>query len=118
ISGSAGALVVLSIAGFAYSAYTANTMAFPADVVPLNATASVWGVASVGAGLGGAVFQSLSGITIEHFSRTNGYTFAYNSVFIGYGIMALIAVFVIIFLMGPLQQNKELQQIAGSGESR
>jgi hypothetical protein len=26
--------------------------------------------------------------------------------------MALIAVFVVIFLMGPLQQNKALQQIA------
>lgn len=112
ISGPATALIVLSVAGFGYAAYTANTMAFPADVVPLNATASVWGVASVGAGLGGAIFQTLSGITIEHFSKTHGYTFAYNSVFIGYGIMALIAVFVVIFLMGPLQQNKALQQIA------
>lgn len=118
ISGPAGALIVLSIAGFGHAAYTANTMAFPADVVPLSATASVWGLASVGAGLGGAVFQSLSGVAIEHLSKTNSYTFAYNSVFIGYGIMALIAVSVIIFFMGPLQPNKELQQIAASKASR
>ena len=118
ISGPAEALIVLSIAGFGYAAYTANTMAFPADVVPLSATASVWGVASVGAGLGGAIFQTLSGITIEHFSKTQGYTFAYNSVFIGYGIMALIAVFVVVFLMGPLQPNKELQEIAASGPDK
>ncbi|MBK5270659.1 MAG: MFS transporter, partial [Bacteroidia bacterium] len=42
------ALIVLATAGFGYGAYTANTMAFPADVVPKNAVASVWGLASVG----------------------------------------------------------------------
>ncbi|MBN8860857.1 MAG: MFS transporter [Sphingobacteriales bacterium] len=108
ISGPAVALVVLSIAGFGHAAYTANTMAFPADVVPLNATASVWGVASVGSGLGGAIFQSVSGITIEHLSKTHDYTFAYSTVFIGYGIMAIIAVCVVLFVMGPLEQNKDL----------
>ncbi len=56
------ALIVLAIAGFGYASYTANTMAFPADVVPQNGVASVWGLASVGAGLGGAVFQSISGV--------------------------------------------------------
>ena len=33
----ASALTVLAIAGFGYAAYLANTMAFPADVVPGNA---------------------------------------------------------------------------------
>ena len=110
ISGPAAALVVLSVAGFGYAAYTANTMAFPADVVPLNATASVWGIASVGSGLGGAIFQSVSGITIKHFSETHSYSFAYSTVFIGYGIMALIAVCVVLFVMGPLEQSKELSE--------
>lgn len=108
ITGPATALGVLSVAGFGYAAYTANTMAFPADVVPLNATASVWGVASVGAGLGGAIFQSLSGITIEHFSNAYSYHIAYNIVFVGYGVMSLIAVFVLLFLMGPLEPDKKL----------
>lgn len=103
------ALVVLSIAGFAHAAYTSNTMAFPADVVPLNATASVWGVASVGAGLGGAVFQALSGYTIENVAKTHNYTFAYHSVFVGYGILALLAVVVILFFLGPLKKDETLE---------
>ncbi|HEX5026992.1 MAG TPA: MFS transporter [Agriterribacter sp.] len=111
ITGPTTALVVLSVAGFGYAAYTSNTMAFPADVVPLNATASVWGVASVGAGLGGAIFQSLSGVAIEQLSTSHNYTFAYHTVFVGYGIMALIAVCVILFVLGPLEKNEELQKI-------
>ncbi|MEJ0103948.1 MAG: MFS transporter [Bacteroidota bacterium] len=111
----ATALTVLSVAGFGYAAYTGNTMAFPADVVPLSATASVWGVASVGAGLGGAIFQSLSGITIEHLSKSYNYTVAYHTVFVGYGIMALIAVFIILFIVGPLKKDVELQRYVDNG---
>jgi len=106
----ASALVVLAIAGFGYAAYTANTMAFPGDVVPSNATASVWGVASVGAGLGGSLFQALSGITVKNLSDAHGYSVAYNSVFFGYGIMAIIGLSIVLFVMGPLVQDKELNQ--------
>ena len=102
------ALVILAVAGFGYAAYTANTMAFPADVVPQSATASVWGLASVGSGLGGALFQSLSGITVEKLSGKYGYSTAYNSVFIGYGILALLGLMVILFLMGPLVKDKTM----------
>lgn len=105
------ALVVLSLAGFGYAAYTSNTMAFPADVVPLSATASVWGVASVGAGLGGAIFQALSGTTIERISKAYDYSFAYHTVFVGYGVLALIAVCVILFILGPLEKNEELEAL-------
>ncbi|MBX3257091.1 MAG: MFS transporter [Chitinophagaceae bacterium] len=104
------ALIVLSIAGFGYAAYTANTMAFPADVVPMSATASVWGVASVGAGLGGAIFQALSGYSIEQLSRSYNYNTAYNTVFAGYGLLALLAVIIIVFVMNPLEKDNELQR--------
>ena len=57
INSPATALTVLAVAGFGYAAYSANTMAFPGDVVPQSATASVWGIASVGAGFGGMIFQ-------------------------------------------------------------
>jgi ACS family hexuronate transporter-like MFS transporter len=109
IHGPTGALIVLAIAGFGYAAYTANTMAFPADVVPKSATASVWGIASVGAGLGGVIFQSVSGVTIKNLSIHYNYTIAYHAVFIGYGIMALIGLAIILFRTGPLVQNKDLQ---------
>jgi ACS family hexuronate transporter-like MFS transporter len=98
-----------AIAGFGYAAYTANTMAFPADVVPKSATASVWGIASVGAGLGGVIFQSISGIAIKNLSIHFDYTVAYKAVFVGYGLIALIGLSIVIFMIGPLVQNKDLQ---------
>ncbi len=112
INGPTGALIVLAVAGFGYAAYTANTMAFPADVVPGNATASVWGIASVGAGLGGVIFQSVSGLAIKNLAAHYNYTIAYSAVFIGYGVIALIGLSIILFMTGPLVQNRELQQIA------
>jgi ACS family hexuronate transporter-like MFS transporter len=109
IKGPTGALIILAIAGFGYAAYTANTMAFPADVVPKSAIASVWGIASVGAGLGGVIFQSISGLTIKNLSANFNYTTAYNAVFMGYGLIALIGLAVVLFLTGQLVQNKDLQ---------
>ena len=110
INGPIGAIIILAIAGFGYTAYTANTMAMPADVVPPSATASVWGVASVGAGLGGAIFQSISGVAIKNLSINFDYTIAYSAVFVGYGIIALIGLSIILFRTGPLIRDKELQE--------
>jgi MFS transporter, ACS family, hexuronate transporter len=109
IKGPTGSLIILAIAGFGYAAYTANTMAFPADVVPKSATASVWGIASVGAGLGGVIFQSISGVAIKDLSVHFNYTLAYNTVFVGYGLLSLIGLSIVLFFMGPLVQNKEMQ---------
>lgn len=112
INGPTGALIILALAGFGYAAYTANTMAFPADVVPKSATASVWGIASVGAGLGGVIFQSVSGVAIKNLSSSFDYNIAYSAVFIGYGILALIGLSIVLFMTGPLVKNKELQDYA------
>jgi ACS family hexuronate transporter-like MFS transporter len=109
------AIGILAIAGFGYAAYTANTMAFPADVVPKSATASVWGIASVGAGLGGAVFQSVSGVAVRNISAGGSYSLAYNTVFVGYGIIALIGLAIVLFAMGPLTKNKELHDFVEAG---
>jgi ACS family hexuronate transporter-like MFS transporter len=107
----ATALAVLAVAGFGYAAYTANTMAFPADVVPGNATASVWGVASVGSGLGGFVFQGLSGLAVKKIAAASGYTVAYHTVFLGYGMMAFIGLAIVLMVMGPLERDKKLEEI-------
>lgn len=108
ITSPAIAIAVLAVAGFGYSSYTANSMAFPADVVPKNATASVWGLASVGSGLGGAIFQSISGVTVKNFSDAYGYSSAYNTVFIGYGVLALLGLCVVLFVIGPLVRDEDL----------
>ena len=104
------ALLIFGMAGFGYTAYTANSLAFPADVVPKSAAASVWGLACVGTGLGGALFQSLSGLVLKTYSGTLGYAAAYNMLFIGFGVFALIGLLIMMLFMGPLVKNKELHQ--------
>jgi len=73
-----------------------------------NNICDYWGIASVGAGLGGVIFQSISGVMIKNLSTHFDYTIAYNAVFLGYGLIALIGLAVVLFLTGPLVQNKEL----------
>lgn len=103
------AIIMLGVASFANTAYTANSLAFPADVVPVQATASVWGIASVGAGLGGALFQSLSGIGVTSLTLRFDYTTAYHTIFIAYGILASIGIGIVLFLMGPLKKDRQLR---------
>jgi ACS family hexuronate transporter-like MFS transporter len=108
------ALIIFGISGFGFTAYNANSLAFPADVVPKTAAASVWGLACVGAGFGGAIFQALSGFTIAKISSSINYTTAYNYLFIGYGTISFIGVFIVLFLLGPLHKNEELHAYAES----
>jgi ACS family hexuronate transporter-like MFS transporter len=92
---------LVSIAMFGYTGYLANTLAFPAEVFPKNALGSIWGLASMGSGLGGMLFQWLSGRIVDRFG--------YYPVFIGYGIMPLIAVAIVLFLIGPLRPDARFQ---------
>jgi len=66
----------------------------------------------VGAGLGGAIFQSLSGLAVKNISATSGYSAAYNLVFLGYGLLALIGLIIVLFVMGPLVKDEKLQRIS------
>jgi ACS family hexuronate transporter-like MFS transporter len=102
------ALIIFGLAGFGYTSYTANALALPADVVPKTAAASAWGLSCIGNGIGGAIFQAVSGITLKHFSAAYGYAIAYNVLFVGFGVLAIIGVFVLLFLMGPLVPDKSL----------
>ena len=109
ISGPRSALAVLSVAGFGWAAYSANTLAFPADVVPQRAVATVWGLASVGAGLGGAFFQHASGLTLAYLRPTLGVAGAYHTVFVAYGVLALVGLTLVLFPMGPLTRDETLE---------
>lgn len=112
ISTPVSAIFVLAVSSFGYASYLSNTLAFPADVVPQSAVASVYGLASMGAGLGGAIFQSLSGVAVKTISVNYSYSIAYNAVFMCYGILALVGLIIVLFFMGPLQTDPELQAYA------
>ena len=92
------AIALVSLTTFGYTGYLANTLAFPPDVFPKNALASVWGLASMGSGFGGMVFMALSGWLIGHFG--------YLPVFVGYGLMPLLALLLVIFGIGPLRRDE------------
>jgi len=110
------ALIIFGVAGFGYTSYTANALALPADVVPKSAAASAWGLACIGNGIGGAIFQSLSGITLKYVSASYSYAVAYNVLFIGFGVLAMIGLFILLFLLGPLVKNKALQEYVNEGD--
>jgi ACS family hexuronate transporter-like MFS transporter len=95
------ALAWVSVATFGYAGYNANCLAFPADVFPRNMVGSIWGLASMGAGFGGMLFSWLSGAVIDRFG--------YIPVFIGYGILPLIALALVLGPMGPLVPNPEFR---------
>jgi ACS family hexuronate transporter-like MFS transporter len=98
------AIAFISLTTFGYTAYTANTLAFPADVFPKNTVASIWGLASMGSGFGGMLFMGLSGWLIGRYG--------YTPVFIGYGILPLLALGCVLFLIGPLRADARFQQQA------
>lgn len=106
------ALIVFGISGFGYTSYTANALALTADVVPKSSAASAWGLACIGNGIGGAIFQALSGITLKAFSKSAGYVAAYNILFLGFGVLVVIGMYILLFLAGSFEKNKELETYA------
>jgi ACS family hexuronate transporter-like MFS transporter len=66
-------------------------------------------LACIGNGIGGAIFQALSGLTLKAFSKSLGYVAAYNILFLGFGILVLIGLYILIFLSGSFEKNKELE---------
>ncbi len=108
IISSVSALIIFATVAFGYTSYTANSLALVPDVIPESSAASIWGIGSIGSGLGGALFQSLSGITIEYISTRYNYITGHNYLFVGYGILALIGLTIVLFLMGSFHKNEQL----------
>lgn len=103
------ALIILGLSGFGYTSYTANSLALTADVIPKNAAASAWGLACMGNGIGGAIFQALSGIVLKSLALTAGYIAGYNVLFIGFGAMVVIGMIILLFFAGPFKRDEHLQ---------
>jgi ACS family hexuronate transporter-like MFS transporter len=85
----------VSVAMLGYTGVTANMLAIPADVFPKNVVASIWGLASLGAGFGGMLFALITGWLVDHYS--------YTPVFIGFGLIPFVALFILLVLLGPIR---------------
>jgi ACS family hexuronate transporter-like MFS transporter len=88
-------IALVSIAMFGYTGSLANMLAMPADVFPGSAVASVYGLASMGSGLGGMLFALITGWVVDRHS--------YTPVFIGFGVMPLVCALILWTVAGPLR---------------
>src|SRR5262249_36002953 len=62
------AIALVSLAMMGYTGSLANMLPLPADVFPKNAVASVFGIASMGAGFGGMIFSLITGWVVDNYS--------------------------------------------------
>jgi ACS family hexuronate transporter-like MFS transporter len=100
VDSSAVSIAFVSIAMAGYTAGLANMLAMPADVFPARAVASVYGLASMGAGFGGMIFMLLTGWLVDRYS--------YVPAFVVFGLIPLVCSLVLWTLTGPLTQDLQL----------
>lgn len=107
VRGAAESIALVSIAMAGYTAALANMLAMPSDVFPPEAVASVYGLASMGSGFGGMVFALITGWLVQRYS--------FVPVFLLFGLIPLVCVFVQWAFMGPLEQPiRPVQEEASS----
>lgn len=95
-----------SVAMAGYTAGLANMLALPSDVFPPGRVASVFGLASMGAGFGGMLFSLLTGWLVDRYS--------YTPVFIGFGLLPVVCVILLWTVMGPLHTRQDTTSGAGA----
>lgn len=100
--GSGLSIALVSVAMAGYTAALANMLAMPADVFPAEDVASVYGLASMGAGAGGMIFALVTGWLVERYS--------YVPAFWLFGLIPMVGVAILWGLMGPLEPNHTLQK--------
>lgn len=91
----ASCIACASLAMAGYTVALANMLAMPADVFAEGPVASVYGVASMGSGLGGMVFALVTGWLVDRFS--------YLPVFFLFGLLPLVGLAAQWLWMGPLE---------------
>ena len=87
----------VSIAMLGYTGALANMLTIPTDVFPKTAVASVYGLASMGSGLGGMLFTLITGWAVERYS--------YTPVFFGFGVLPLICASILWVFAGRLDKR-------------
>lgn len=107
VPGSTLSIALVSIAMAGYTAGLANMLAMPGDVFPAESVASVYGLASMGAGFGGMVFALLTGWLVERYS--------YVPVFWLFGLIPLICVSILWALMGRLEPDPHFLKESAAG---
>jgi MFS transporter, ACS family, hexuronate transporter len=90
VESAASSIALISVATFGYCGALANLLAIPGDLFPENAVASIWGLASMGSGIGGMLFSQMTGFLVSYYS--------FRPVFLVFGITPLFAATLVWFL--------------------
>lgn len=90
-------IAYVSIAMAGYTAALANMLPMPADVFPSDSVASVYGIASMGSGLGGMIFMLITGWMVQRYS--------YNLAFLLFALLPFLGSGIQWLFMGPLTRT-------------
>ncbi len=90
VHSSALAIALISTATFGYCGALANVLAIPRDLFPKNAVASIWGLASMGSGIGGMFFSLVTGWLVDQYS--------FKPAFVLFGLTPIISACLIWWL--------------------
>lgn len=103
ISGMGGlvaAVAVISVAGAAHQAWSANLFTTVSDMFPKKAVGSVTGIGAAAGGLGGVFVQILAGRLEDHFRALNDVPMAYAIMF-GVCAFAYLIAWVVMKVLVP-----------------
>jgi len=109
-SGSMGliaAVAVISIAGAAHQAWSANLFTTVSDMFPKSAVGAVTGIGAAAGGLGGVLVQIMAGRLEDHFRALNNVPTAYAIMF-GVCAFAYLIAWVIMKILVPEYKPVEI----------
>jgi len=92
----------VSIAMAGYTIALANMLPMPADVFSSDSVASVYGIASMGSGIGGMAFMLITGWVVQHYS--------YNPAFLLFAALPFLGAGIHWLFMGPLRRLPAVTQ--------
>jgi ACS family hexuronate transporter-like MFS transporter len=106
-TGLIAAVAVISIAGAAHQAFSANLFTTVSDMFPKSAVGSVTGIGAFAGGIGGVLVQLLAGGLEDHFKALGNVSTAYAVMF-GVCAFAYLVAWVIMKVLVPKYKPIEM----------
>lgn len=104
------AVLLISLAGSAHQAWSANLYTTVSDMFPKKAVASVIGIGGMAGSLGGMIFPLLTGALLDHFKAKGSVTAGYNILF-GICAFAYLVAFAVHHLLAPKFEQVKMEDI-------
>jgi ACS family hexuronate transporter-like MFS transporter len=100
------AVALISLAGAAHQAWSANIFTTASDIFPKKALSSVVGIGGMAGSVGGILFPFLVGIILDHYKAAGNITAGYNIIFTICACAYLLAWLLMHFLTPKVREVK------------